>query len=90
MTTIKICYWRFENGTTSPNGDHPIKEARLDPLPRGWYCWVYPQEDCDFIQWMENNCPTADHTFRFNSGDPMHTVYISDDKEAALFQLRWA
>jgi len=34
-------------------------------------------------------CPTADITHRFNSGDPMYTVYISNDKEAVLFQLKW-
>jgi hypothetical protein len=34
-------------------------------------------------------CPTADFTPRFNSGDPMWTVTITDDKEATVFQLRW-
>jgi len=39
---------------------------------------------------MAKNCPTADCTHRFNSGDPMYTVYIRYDHEATLFQLRWA
>jgi hypothetical protein len=38
---------------------------------------------------MYNNCPTADVTHRFNSGDPMSTVHITDDQEATLFTLRW-
>jgi hypothetical protein len=35
------------------------------------------------------NCPTADVIHRFNSGDPMFTVHITDDQEATLFILRW-
>jgi hypothetical protein len=38
---------------------------------------------------MSRMCPTADCTRRFNSGDPMTTVYISEDSEATAFQLRW-
>lgn len=85
-TATTIHHWRFEDGKTVPN---PDSRWKMDPPPRGWYCWVYPQSDDDFVQWMEQHCPTADHTFRFNSGDPMHTVYIKDDTEAMLFTLKW-
>jgi len=72
-----VRHWRFENG--------------VDPYEsrRGWYCWVYPENDHEFESWMESNCPTADVTHRFNSGDPMYTVYISDDNEATIFYLKW-
>jgi hypothetical protein len=85
-SATSVHHWRFEDGTTSAN---PHSVIPMDPMPRGWYCWVYPDDDHDFTQWMETHCPTADHTFRFNSGDPMHTVYISDDKEAMLFSLKY-
>jgi len=84
-----VHHWRFEDGTTSPNAGHPIKELILDPPPRGWYCWVYPKDDRAFEEWMTRICPTADMCHRFNSGDPMWTVYIKDDVEATVFQLMW-
>ena len=65
------------------------QELILDPPPRGWYCWVYLNDDREFEEWMSRMCPTADCTRRFNSGDPMTTVYISEDSEATAFQLRW-
>lgn len=81
-----INHWRFEDGKTSPN---PGSMWEMPPTPRGWYCWVYPKDDNEFEAWMEKHCPTADCTRRFNSGDPMTTVYIKEDKEAMLFQLKW-
>ena len=84
-----VHYWKFEDGKTSPNAGHPIKELILDPPPRGWYCWVYPKDDRAFEEWMKRVCPTADMCHRFNSGDPMWTVYIKDDVEATVFQLMW-
>ena len=84
--TTSVHHWRFETGLREDSVGDLWKH---EPVPRGWYCWVYPQDDHDFTQWMETNCPTADHTFRFNSGDPMHTVYISSDAEATLFALKY-
>lgn len=84
-----VHHWRFEDGKTSPNAGHPIKELILDPAPRGWYCWVYPEDDQAFKEWMKRTCPTTDICHRFNSGDPMFTVYIKDDIEATVFQLMW-
>jgi hypothetical protein len=81
-----VHHWRFETGDREDSVGHLWKH---DPVPRGWYCWVYPKDNCDFDDWMTKNCPSADVTFRFNSGDPMYTVYIKDDNEATLFGLRW-
>ena len=81
-----VHHWRFETG----NREDSVGDLwKHDPMPRGWYCWVYPKDGCDFDDWMKKNCPTADVAFRFNSGDPMYTVYIKDDEEATLFGLRW-
>jgi hypothetical protein len=81
-----VHHWRFEDGATVPN---PGPKWLMDPPPRGWYCWAYPEDYDEFESWMAKNCPTADCTRRFNSGDPMITVYIKEDREATLFQLRW-
>jgi len=86
MRKTVIHHWRFEDGKTCPN---PGSMFPMDPVPRGWYCWTYPADDREFEKWMATNCPTTDITHRFNSGDPMYTVYIKEDKEATLFQLRW-
>jgi hypothetical protein len=81
-----VNHWRFEDGKTCPN---PGSMWESEPPPRGWYCWVYPEDDLEFEEWMSRMCPTADCTRRFNSGDPMTTVYISEDSEATAFHLRW-
>ncbi len=81
-----IHHWEFHDGVTPINPGNPFGE--MIP-PRGWTCWVYPKNDRDFEEWMSTNCPTAECTHRFNSGDPMYTVYIKEDKEATLFQLKW-
>jgi hypothetical protein len=85
MRTI-IHHWRFNDGVTPINPGNPFGETIL---PRSWTCWVYPEDNHEFEIWMTRMCPTADFTPRFNSGDPMWTVDITDDKEATVFQLRW-
>jgi hypothetical protein len=81
-----IHYWRFEDGKKVLNSDSCWP---MDPPPRGWYCWVYAKDNDEFHVWMAKNCPTAECINRFNSGDPMTTVYIREDREATLFQLKW-
>ena len=86
MRKTVVHHWRFEDGLTIPN---PDSRWPMEPPPRGWYCWAYPEDNHEFEIWMTRMCPTADFTPRFNSGDPMWTVTITDDKEATVFQLRW-
>jgi hypothetical protein len=82
-----VHHWSFETGIPIPE---KIKSLiQMDTMPRGWYCWVYPEDDHKFEEWMGRMCPTADVTHRFNSGDPMYTVFISDENEATTFQLAW-
>lgn len=82
---VKIYHWEFHNGVD------PINPGSKWPMVpnRGWTCWAYPSNDHKFERWMKENCPTAEATHRFNGGDPMYTVSISDDKEATIFQLKW-
>ena len=85
-----VHHWRFESGEPEYVGASAVyPDGYRSGAPKGWYCWVYPKDDNEFEEWMSKNCPTADCTRRFNSGDPMTTVYIKDDKEAMVFQLRW-
>ena len=86
MRGTVVHHWRFEDGKTSPAAD---SQWKMEAPPRGWYCWVYAADDNEFRDWMGRMCPTADVTHRFNSGDPMHTVYIKEDAEATAFQLMW-
>ena len=86
MRKTLVHHWEFHNGVDPINPGNQFGET---VLPRGWTCWVYPKDNYTFEEWMTRMCPTADCTHRFNGGDPMYTVYIKDDKEATLFQLRW-
>ena len=86
MKKTTVHHWRFEDGKTCPN---PGSQWESEPPPRGWYCWVYPEDDSAFEEWMSRMCPTADICPRFNSGDPMWTVNITDDTEATVFHLMW-
>ena len=82
--------WRFESGEPEFVGKSVIyPDGYRSGAPRGWYCCVYPQNDKEFEQWMKEYCPTADCTHRFNSGDPMYTVYITSEEESTLFTLKW-
>lgn len=83
---IYVQHWRHEDGV--PHGDIEWS-TRTDPIPAGWYCWCFPNDNYEFEVWMRANCPTADITKRFNSGNPMFQTYISSEKEAAIFTLRW-
>ncbi len=84
---VSVHHWRYEDGITPVNPGNQFGE--MVP-PRGWYCWAYPDNNHEFEQWMADNCPTADCTHRFNSGDPMYTVYISDESECFIFKITWA
>lgn len=88
--------WRYENGwqdipviLQDKNG--PITNTKFfNEEIVGWHCWVYPSNDVDFEGWMKQNMKgDYDCTFRFNSGNPMFTVLITDDEDATLFKLTW-
>jgi hypothetical protein len=86
---VKIRHWRFEDGKVrSYNHGTGIIDTP-EPIPRGWYCWAFPDDHGEFLDWMKRFCPTTDCTPRFNSGDPMIQIHITEDKEATLFQLKW-
>lgn len=84
MFNAKIYYWTYEDGTPDDAFGHP----GINP-PIGWHCWAYPDNDEEFEKWMSQFCPTSEYTHRFNSGDPMYTVFIKDKKEATMFALKF-
>lgn len=89
---VSVHHWRFESGEPEPVQDwmkHIYPTGFRDTAPKGWYCWAYPTDDRAFEQWMVQTCPKAEYQHRFNSGDPMYTVQLFDEKEALLFQLAW-
>lgn len=92
---IVVRAWRYEDGMRD------IPKSLLDPYGpttntkffdrdlKGWHCSVWGAEK-EFEDWMRNNMRGRyDCTFRFNSGNPMHTVIIRDDQDATLFKLTW-
>jgi hypothetical protein len=91
--SVSIHHWRYEDGwqhipaflLKDKNG--PVKEFHEGIV--GWHCWAYCNDHHEFVRWMEEHCPTADCTPRFNSGDPMITVHITDKDEAAYFMLNF-
>jgi len=88
-----VNHWRYDDGwqdipviLRNENGN--VREFREEI--KGWHCWVYPSNDIDFENWMKENMKGEyDCTFRFNSGNPMFTVLITDDEDATLFKLTW-
>ena len=89
---VYVVYWRFESGEPKPVPESLRKlytSGYQEVPPRGWYCWAYPSDDREFEQWMSKHCPTAEITHRFNSGDPMYTVMITDDQQAEIFEQTW-
>lgn len=89
---VTIHHWRYEDGWHNVpailrKSNKPEREFLGEIV--GWHCWVYCNDHHEFIEWMQKHCPTADCTPRFNSGDPMVTVFIKDKDEAAYFVLNF-
>jgi hypothetical protein len=88
----KVHHWRYENGMVAVPPLLRLTntvDPEFCPEVVGWHCWVYTNDNHDFLSWMEQHCPTAECIPRFNSGDPMITVHIVDQEEAAYFRLNF-
>lgn len=90
---VSVHHWSYNDGVSPINPGNPFGE--IVP-PRGWSCWAYPYGDDatykefdKFEQWLRDNCPSAEYTRRFNSGDPMVSIYIKEPDDAMLFMLTW-
>lgn len=86
-----VTYWEHR-ALKVPQADKlsDLKHRRPVDVVTGWSCWVYAATDLDFTKWMkENMTGEYDAIYRFNSGDPMYTVFIKEDVDATLFKLKF-
>jgi hypothetical protein len=80
-----VHHWAYNDGQ-----QWTTNYVEFRPEIVGWHCWVYPSDRTDFETWMKENMKGVyDCTYRFNSGDPMYTVFIRDDEDATFFKLKW-
>lgn len=87
---VSVSFWRLETGEPEFLGvSRSYPTGYRVALRRGWYCHAYPTNNKAFEKWMDKICPSAEYQHRFNSGDPMYTVQIFDEREAFLFQIAW-
>lgn len=90
---MKVFHWRYEDGwrDTPEILRRPGQpEREFEEELQGWHCWAYPSDNKEFEKWMKTNMKGRyDCTFRFNSGDPMYTVWIKSPEDATLFKLTW-
>lgn len=90
---VVVNHWRYDDGWHDipsillKDINAPRREFREEIV--GWHCWVYCFNHHEFIQWMAEHYPGANCTPRFNSGDPMVTVHITNKDEAAYFMLNF-
>ena len=69
--------------------DDPEWIVKDDKPRQGYACWTYAaRSEFALEKWMEDHFQGKfDCTLRFNSGDPMYTVWIEDERDATLFCL---
>ena len=96
MLDVRVKHWNHtkpQSGTDPTAGNSVVpgylQHIQSVPVVEEWTCWVYTNDKESFLKWFEKNCPTGSCIFRFNSGNPMFTVLISDMAEATLFKLMW-
>jgi hypothetical protein len=75
--TVAVQHWKYYDKGNDLN------------IPKGYYCDVYTNDTWGFIGWMKENCPSANVTPRFNSGNPMVQTYIKRKKDVTIFSMRW-
>jgi hypothetical protein len=92
---VSVQHWRHEDGWRSVpqvfrNKDPSLPEKEFNPEMVGWFCWVFTSNYQEFEEWMQQNMVGKyDCTPRFNSGNPMTTVWIREDEDATKFKLKW-
>lgn len=80
---MRVYYWRYDDGTSTPG-----KIFDTDVI--GWHCWAYDDNDNEVTEWMMKNMKGRYTCIRrFNSGNPMHTIHITDPEDATFFKLTW-
>jgi hypothetical protein len=87
---MKVKYWNYDSGWRTSYNIKGNIDKEFDEYLVGWHCWAYSDVDENIIQWMKDNMMGSyECDFRFNTGDPMHTIHIKSAEDATLFKLRW-
>ena len=87
---MKVKHWNYNDGWRTLYTINGNTEKEFDHYLVGWHCWAYAGEDENIEQWMKDNMVGEyECDFRFNSGDPMHTIIIRENEDAMLFKLKW-
>lgn len=89
---ISIHHWQYSDGWNKAltrgsllSYRDEFNEARI-----GWSCWVYTDENNEFLDWMKNSMKGSySASPKFNSGNPMIIVHIKEDEDASFFKLTW-
>lgn len=67
-----------------------LKPSGSDGFISNYSCWVYCDDRDTFLEWMKQNMTGEYEAIpRFNSGNPMITVSIIEEVDAAIFKLCW-
>jgi hypothetical protein len=83
---MRILYWHYDDGKSISFYDE------IDETSIGWHCWVFTDksEHQYFLNWLQLHIRKGyDAQHRFNSGDPMTTLKITDNDEALKFKEYW-
>ena len=90
---MRIQHWDYNDGyrwLPEMLRTNIADDTEFDECLVGWHCWGYEEEGDNISQWMKDNMTGSyECDFRFNSGDPMHTIHIRSAEDATLFKLRW-
>jgi hypothetical protein len=92
---VDVYHWRYDDGWAIDEFADTIQYSAVakgyfDEQIRGWHCRVYTDDDREFKKWMLQNMKGKyDATSRFNSGNPMITVWIESNEDATMFKMVW-
>lgn len=91
---VKVKHWHFNDGLRIiPEIVRRVGEptTEYDEELKGWHCWVYVDDagHKEIKKWLRGCKGEYELDWRFNSGDPMYTLILRDDSDAAAFKLRW-
>jgi hypothetical protein len=94
---MKVRHWRYDDGRVK-TFDRKIGAwvdlGEVEDEQKGWHCWVYLDDQFEitrFNNWLQLHIRKGYEAIRrFNSGNPMTTLIISDDDEAMKFKEYWS
>ena len=90
--TVRITGWRYESGqrrSIRRINDKFEPYYEYDPFLVGWFCYA-SAGPFDVEKWMKvNMAKKYECNFKFNSGNPIYTIHITDPQDALLFKITY-